>query len=227
MSKALTKPRWESWEHTCIRKAFEQKIPLKIIAVALGRTVTSINKKIKGLGLRELNSVPGPIKRQRDYRKGLDKISADISSMQEIVTNYAPLRYSEKCHGVFKNAYWTFSSSLKERNLRKDKCIGTLFQENSTFSFSLPLSYIITRDHHPQKVKKEKVFGDPYYVPLIYVEKWASSEGFQQIKEDLRMQGLSYWKDGKYFSKAQLLIYVNRMRHERKLQPLAIWEEEG
>lgn len=52
------------------------------------------------------------------------------------------------------------------------------------------------------------------------------SKGFHQVKNVLREQGLFYWKEGKYFSKAQLLVYVNRLRLEKKLQPLHLYEEE-
>ena len=58
------------------------------------------------------------------------------------------------------------------------------------------------------------------------MEQWASAEGFHKTRGVLQQQGLSYWKDGVYFSQAQLLMYVNRLRFEHKLQPLALIKEE-
>ena len=35
MTKTKIKPRWETWERLCIEKSIEEKIQLKIIALAL------------------------------------------------------------------------------------------------------------------------------------------------------------------------------------------------
>ncbi len=67
---------------------------------------------------------------------------------------------------------------------------------------------------------------DPLYVSLCHIEEWALSKGFHPTKSALRNHGLAYWKDGKYFSKAQLLVYVNGLRFEQKLTPLRLYEEE-
>lgn len=62
MLNVLSKPRWSNWESICLKVAFEQNIQLKVIAAALEKSVTAINKKIKALGLRGKQLKPGRLK---------------------------------------------------------------------------------------------------------------------------------------------------------------------
>jgi hypothetical protein len=222
---AAIKPRWQDWENKCLKKAVEQKIQLKIMAFALGKTVDSVSKKIKKLGLRGENSKRGRLKGDKSDLSWVDKIPRDRAKMVDILQVYAPLQVSQKEQMALKEGYWV-SSPLSSQGLKRGKSLGGISQEKASFSLSLSLDYILSKDHIPQKIKREKTFGDPFYVPLQHVEKWAVSEGFYQVGSPLQQRGLFYWKEGRYFSKAQLLIYVNRIRLERKLQPLAFYEEE-
>lgn len=219
------KPRWEAWETICIQKAFQEKIQLKIIAHGLGRTITSVSKKIKNLGLRGTHSIRGRLKGSKYTIPWREKTEIDRKIMSEILANYAPLSLSQKGKLDLRGAYWRSTPTSFSR-MNRSESLGTLQKAESSFSLSFPLDYILSNDSMPKKVKKEKVYGDPYYVSLQHIEAWASSEGFCQMGKNLKRHGIIYWKEGKYFTKAQLLIYVNRIRLDKKLQPLAVFEEE-
>ncbi|OJW46888.1 MAG: hypothetical protein BGO67_07190 [Alphaproteobacteria bacterium 41-28] len=219
------KMRWKDWENTCIRKAFEQKIQLKVIAAALGRTVDSVSKKIKKLELREETSKRGRLKGDKDSRARVERIPQDLAKMGKILKTYSPIKVSLKGLFILKNGYWILGNSLPQ-GLEKGEFQGGLSQENVSFSLSFPLDYILSKEPSPQKIKRKRTFENPVYVSLPHVEQWAVSEGFYKVESDLQRRGLFYWKEGRYFSRAQLLIYVNRIRLDRKLQPLAFYEEE-
>jgi len=224
MRMTSTKVRWKDWENTCIKKAFEQKIQLKVIAASLGRTIDSVSKKIKKLELREATSKRGRLKGDKDPRAGIKRMPQDLTKMGEILKTYSPLKVSLKGLFVLKNGYWVLGGALLQ-GLERGEFQGSLSQENASFSLSYPLDYILSKEPVPQKIKRKRIFGNPVYASLPHVEKWAVSEGFYKVASDLQQHGLFYWKEGQYFSKAQLLIYINRVRLDRKLQPLALYEE--
>ena len=219
------KPRWKDWENICIKKAVEHKIQLKVTAFALGKTVNSVSKKIKTLGLRKPTTKSGRLKGDKNLISLLERIHLDRAKMGDILQMYAPLTASQTAQLALKEGRWTASLS-QFQGLKKGQSRGSISQENASFSCTSPLEYTLVKDHFPQKVKREKTFGNPLYVSLCYVEKWALSEGFYQVERGLQHHGLCYWKEGRYFSKAQLLIYVNRIRFDKSLQPLALHEEE-
>ncbi|MBX9786676.1 MAG: hypothetical protein K2Y08_05000 [Alphaproteobacteria bacterium] len=77
----------------------------------------------------------------------------------------------------------------------------------------------------PDKERKQKVAGNPAYITAQHIENWATAEGFCLVGGNLIKRGLYYWKEGRYFSKAQILMHVNRLRLENSLQPVAIYED--
>ena len=221
----VIKSRWEAWENICVKKSFEEKIQLKIIAMALGRTIYAVSKRIKKLELRKPTSLCGRIKGKKNQAPWVEKTLHDFTKMTEILHTYAPIKVAQKGQWALKEGYWISAPLVKD--LRQGPCIGVVREENPSFAFSYPLEYILSKDPPFQRSRCEKVFINPFYVSLCHVEEWAISKGFYQVKESLRQHGFSYWKDGKHFSKAQLLIYINRIRLEKKLQPLAIYEDDN
>ncbi len=215
---AGTKPRWQAWESTCIEKAIEHQIQLKVISRALGRTIASVSKKIKNLGLREFSAHRGRVKGVKNQRAWVEKTPFDLAKMKEILKAYAPVTTAQKegCR---------LCAPLSSQSRGEGKYLGSVSQGNALFSFTFPLEYILMKEDIPPKLKGQKVFGDPTYVSLCHVEEWAISEGFYRVEQNLRTHGFSYWKGGQYFSKAQLLMYVNRIRLDKKLQPLALYED--
>lgn len=205
MSKTLIKPRWSTWENQCIQKAFQEKIHLKVISMALGRTTTAVRKKIYELNLRGLTSL------QSQSRSSLKPkgVRARIK-MEEILSTYAPSKRFQNARKVLKKRRQGYVVQRKE----------------SAYTSPFPLEYILSIDHLPKKERSKRVFGDPYYVTLQDMESWALSYGFHPLRGELKHSGVEYWRDGKLFSKAQLLMYVNGIRYERKLQPLALCEDE-
>lgn len=49
------------------------------------------------------------------------------------------------------------------------------------------------------------------------MERWALSKGFHKMDDELREKGYLFWKEGRYFSKAQLVVHINNFRLERDL----------
>lgn len=227
MPKILIKPRWKAWENACIRKAFEEKIQHKVIAVALGKSLTSVSKKIRKLGLREQTTHCGRIKGRKNEAPWKEKTPQDIKKMETILQIYAPLYISQKGQMALERGCWTTAKPFSLKTFTKNPSKGFVQQDNANFSFSFPLDYILSKDLLPQERPRKKTSYDPLFVSLCHIEEWAASEGFHHIKKGYLQHGLSYWKDGQYFSKAQLLIHVNRLRLERNLQPLALFEEDG
>jgi hypothetical protein len=225
VSNTGIKPRWEAWENTCIKKAFQEKIQLKIIALGLGRTLSSVNKKIRRLGLRGMRSIRGRMRGSGSQISLTEKLTLDREKMIRIIEDHGPLRISQKRKMALKEGFWSLTSS-SFKNVGQKDCMGTLQKEKVSFSYLSPLDYVVAQDSMPKKKKRFKIYGNPCYVSLKYVEAWAYKEGFEQMGKDLNHYGLSYWKKGKYFSQTQLLIYVNSLRLEKKLQPLAIYEED-
>ncbi|MDZ4322863.1 MAG: hypothetical protein U1A05_02105, partial [Alphaproteobacteria bacterium] len=98
-------------------------------------------------------------------------------------------------------------------------------KENTTYSLQSSPAYILIKGKIPDKVRKEKVAGNPCYITVQHIEKWATSEGFCLVGGNLIKRGLYCWKEGRYFSKTQILMHVNRLRLENSLQPVAIYED--
>lgn len=217
MPTTFLKPRWTPWEEQCIQHAFEKKIQLKIIAVAMGRTLVAVSKKIKRLGLVKKSI------QENDQTK--DELPIELQKMREILKKLAPLALSQKRQLALRERYWVKAKPLSTKRLKKGDCLHCISQDGASFSLQLPLHYVLSETPAMKEERQEKPTRNPFCVPLSYIEEWAASEGFHSVPKDLRRHGFSYWKEGDYFSKAQLLIYINRIRLEKRLQPLAYHEE--
>src|ERR1700722_1266491 len=90
MSKARIKPRWKVWENACIKEAFKENVQLKVIAAALGRSMTAVSKKIKKLELRKTKPIQESIKGGKNHVPWVKKTSLDTVKMREILQTYAP-----------------------------------------------------------------------------------------------------------------------------------------
>lgn len=218
MSDTGIKPRWKAWENTCIEKAFQQKIQLKIIALAMERTVSSVNKKIASLGLRKGGSKPGRLKGSGSDLSLLEKQEKDREQMSQIIEDFAPLQYIQKRTMRLKEGCWSISRPEFDSGENKKK---------SSFSAN-PLSHFrLLEDELPNIWEGVHDIREPIYVPLKYVEEWAVKEGFYRVGRVLGQKGLSFWKNGQYFSNAQLLIYLNHRRFEKNLHPITFNDERG
>ena len=228
MSTTLVKQRWEAWENTCLQTAFTQKVQQKIVAMALGRSATSVSKKITNLGLRAPSSHRGR-KREEGEKQLLSQVEKkpqDLAKMIHILKTYAPLHCFQEGSLALKKGCWTQSQHLLDADQSKGARLDGLNLYNFPFSFVKPLDFIPSEEPVSEDIRVKKIPGDPAYVSLYHVEKWADAEGFHKTKGVLHHKGLSYWKDGSYFSKPQLLMYINRLRFEHNLQPVALIEEE-
>jgi hypothetical protein len=223
MAKIIIKPRWDVWENLCLVQAHNEKIQLKVIALALGRTVTSVSKKVKQLGLRALSQTPGRIKGKKNDASWNIKNMQDLKRMKDIFAVHAPMSVTQKAELPLNTCPSNLAIPFEESDATER--VDSICHYNWPYSCSVPLEYILSHDHISPSEKGKKVFGDPYYVSFYDVERWAVSQGFRQMKETLKEEGATFWKDGKYFSKAQLLIYINQIRLGLKLQPLAVEEE--
>lgn len=227
MATTMLKPRWALWEIECIKKAFSQKVQHKVIALSLGKTVSSVSKKITKLGLRAPSRTRGRVKGSLQGLQPVDRTPHDVKTMAEILKTYAPLYCIQQGELALERGYWTNEQTSLREDAKKGACFGRLEQANASFSYVEPLDFIpsknVTSVSQEQKSLPQK---ESLYVSLASVELWAHSEGFQKTEGALRGNGLRYWKDGCYFSNAQLLIYINRLRSDGNLQPLFFREEE-
>ena len=228
MSRTLVKPRWEALENTCLQRAFIQKIQQKIVAIALGRSASAVNKKIAHLGLRTPSSLKGRkrVGGEKQLLSQMEKTPEDLVKMTEILKTYAPIHCFQEGSLALKKRCWTQPQQLLHMDQDKGARIGRLDLYNSPFSFVKPLDFIHSDEPVSEDIRVKKIPGDPAYVSLHYVEQWANTEGFHKTKGALLQRGLSYWKEGRYFSQTQLLMHVNRLRFEQHLQPLCLIEEE-
>ena len=216
MSDTGIKPRWKAWENTCIEKAFQQRIQLKIIALAMERTVSSVNKKIASLGLRKCGSKPGRQKGSGSDLSITEKEAKDREQMTQIIEAFAPLRYIQRRTMPLKEGCWSLFAQESTSGSRKKK---------STFNAN-PLSHFnLLDDELPNVWEGGSDIREPVYVPLKYVEEWAEKDGFYRVDRLLDQKGLSFWKNGQYFSNAQLLIYLNHRRFEKNLHPITFNDE--
>lgn len=220
MLQVPLKPRWQQWESLCLKIAFEQRIQLKVIAAALEKSVSSVSKKIRKLGLRKENSKPGRLKGDHYASHWADRIPLDREKMVTIVSRHAPLKHSQKMKLTLRTGCWT--TAAPPPSLQKK--IPQIHPNTTSYSYSLSL--VPAKNRSFPSFNPAKLSKDPLYISLRHIEKWAFSHGFHQVKHVLQEQGLAYWKEGKYFSRAQLLVYVNGIRLEKKLQPLQLCEEE-
>jgi hypothetical protein len=212
MAEAKIKPRWEVWENLCIKKSMEEKIQLKIIALALGKTLNAVSKKVTHLGLREISSKPGQKKGKRASLALKASTFTEIERMRQILSIYAPNEDLKKAQYALEKGAWATATPLS-------------LKEKEGYSLQSSPAYILIKGKIPDKVKKEKVAGNPTYITARHIENWATSEGFCLVGGNLIKRGLYCWKEGRYFSKAQILMHVNRLRLENSLQPVAIYED--
>lgn len=225
MGITVLKPRWQTWENVCLQLAFSQSIQQKIMATALGKTVTAVSKKIKSLGLR---SAPFLQEQQEKTQppSRTDKTPQDLKRMLEILHAHAPLGcFQEGCLALQKG-YWSQSEPIPNQDENQRVCMGWLKQDQAAYSFAKPLDFIHSPNPIGPEIESIKIPGEPLYVPLYHVERWANSAGFHKMKGPLQQRGLSYWKNGSYFSQAQLLMHVNQRRFEQSLRPIVLREEE-
>lgn len=221
MLNTLSKPRWLSWEKMCLMAAFEEKIQLKIIAWALEKSVTAINKKIKALGLRGTHLRPGRLKGDSYNSDWGTRTSVELAKMTDILKQYAPLHHSHQEKLSEQRGFWA-TPLPSSKKLINGACFGRTSQKEAPYSLGVPLLHEGLQEI-PSGIQKSS--DQSLYISLCHVEEWAFSTGFQPVKSLLRSQGISYWKGGKYFSTTQLLIYLNGIRLEKKLEPLRLDEE--
>jgi len=222
MSEVLLKSRWKTWETTCIEKAYKEKIQHKVVSTALGRSVTSVSKQIKKMGLRLPEAGRGRVKGEKFLVKETKRTLIDIEKMTGILKTYAPLNVFLTAEQNLKIGCWLSPPPSAAKKLTMGKCVGRIEKEKVSFSMFMPLDYIVSKDQAPLGSRRLKTLKEPLCVPLYHMEMWALREGFQQTKGVLQEQGLSYWKDGQYFSQAQLLMHINQIRHGKNLQTLIL-----
>jgi len=212
MAEAKIKPRWEVWENLCIKKSLEEKIQLKIIALALGKTLNAVSKKITHMGLRKISSKPGRRKGKRASPSLKASTFTEIERMRRILSLYAPRENLKKSQEALEKGAWVTATPL-------------FLKEKEIYSLQSSPAYILIKGKIPDKLGKQKVACDPTYITARHIENWATSEGFCLVGGNLIKRGVYYWKEGRYFSKAQILMHVNRLRLENSLQPVAIYED--
>lgn len=226
METTHEKIRWKTWENAIIVAAFGKNIHHKIIAETLNRTVSAVSHRIKRLSLRVPTHKRGRVKGQKSCLPLHEKVEHDRQLMLELVKKLAPLEHREECLLPFADKSWSTAVPNHFVISGKRKRVDKLATNKVAYQYTPPWDYILTREQRSKKPRQKKIFGDPFYVPHFHVEQWAFQNGFYQVTGALKRQGVTYWKEGKYFTLAQLLIYVNKVRYERKLQPLAIEENE-
>jgi hypothetical protein len=212
MAEAKIKPRWEVWENLCIKKSLEEKIQLKIIALALGKTLNAVSKKITHMGLRKISSKPGRRKGKRASPSLKASTFTEIERMRRILSLYAPRENLKKSQEALEKGAWVTATPLS-------------LKEKEVYSLQSSPAYILIKGKIPDKLRKQKVACDPTYITARHIESWATSEGFFLVERNLIKRGLYYWKEGRYFSKAQILMHMNRLRLENSLQPVALYED--
>lgn len=214
MSTTIIKPRWEAWEQSCLQEAFKHKIPLKMMAVALGRSVTAVSKKITALNLRVLSQTMG--------MKGVNNEAKNLLQMINILKTYAPLESFQEGQLALQKGCWTNARPMADSDTDEAESLYSMFSDDVQFDFVRPLDFMSVTGTPLTEKWAVKIQGEPEYVPLQYVEQWAASEGFNKTTEELQEIGLTYWKNGTYFSQTQLLMHVNYLRFEHRLQPIAL-----
>lgn len=225
MASTLSKPRWTIWENACLKKAFKEKIQHKIMALALGKTVPAVSKKIKTLGLRFPSSLRGRIKGTGQALAKNEKNFHDVKKMLDILKTYAPLSCFQEGKLALKKGPWANVQHPLIKDAHKESLFCSINYPDFPFSCLHCLDFISSEDSVLSMMRSKQI-REPAYIPLCYVEQWANAEGFHRTKGTLYQRGLAYWKDGTYFSHTQLLMHVNRLRFEHNLRPLALIEEE-
>lgn len=183
-----------------------------MMAAALGRTVTAVNKKITALNLR-VASTKTTIKREKD------KETKNLLQMVSILKSYAPLQCFQEGQLALKHGCWTNAQPIAAFDADEEEALYSMASHHFHCDVVKPLALAETGE--------TKIQGEPEYVSLGYVEQWAAAEGFFKTTGELQERGLTYWKNGTYFSQAQLLMHVNLLRFEHRLQPVALIEQGG
>ena len=79
---------WSESELACLRSAAESQIQLKVMANALGRTVSSINKVLARQGIRPQGSRPGRRKGDASELNQVVRIQRDTEVMEGLVRKF-------------------------------------------------------------------------------------------------------------------------------------------
>ena len=130
------KSRWTDWESTCVKKAFEEKIQLKIMAIALRKTLTSVSKKIKKLGLRDTSCSSRRLRGEKSNIPRNEKAFQDSIKMKDILKGEL-VRLSAVDHEELGKAYakWNQDSELtrfldaRMVSLHSAKAISDFFEK--------------------------------------------------------------------------------------------------
>jgi len=79
---------WSEKELACLRAAAEAQIQLKVMANALGRTVSSLNKVLARQGIRPQGSRPGRRKGESSGGNQVVRVSRDREMMKRLVYEF-------------------------------------------------------------------------------------------------------------------------------------------
>lgn len=213
MPAVVSKPRWLQWERHCLEAAFEQHIQLKVMAAVFHKSVSAVSKKIHAMGLR---TKAARLKYTQDNRPPYvpkDKLSHDFQLMETLVQLYGPAS--------------SFSSNASSCFAKKQDAFfkGDGMQKVS-YTMAKPLPYRLLEEADIPLPGVEKDYDETFYVPFSYIEKWALQKGFCRVNADLHGKGVYYWKQGSYFSKTELIVYLNGVRSLKHLAPLHLSEED-
>ena len=144
--------------------------------------------------------------------------------MLTIVMRHAPKSRAQKTKTFLETLTWAhsspFSSPQEERTNRRTK-------EKLPYVCGVALNATPLHLEYGFIPGTKKSNGTPLYVSLNYVEKWAISRGFHKLQDVLRERGYLFWKEGQYFSKAQILVHINRVRLNHKLPLLHLQGQEN
>lgn len=215
MPATSRKPRWHEWEIKCIHAAFHQKIQLKVVAFSLNKSPNAINKKIGSLGLRN----HGPSQGQ-DVHFML-KLSHDVKSMLAILDTFAPQEHRQTIQTALAKTAWAYPQPLVPPTKTQDQ---PFLAEAAATLCGTPFTYQEKKLKCDEALKGSSV---PSHVSLPYVEQWAKAEGFHKVRDALREKGVLFWKEGRYFSRAQILMHMNTQRFENNLSPLYLQSQES
>jgi hypothetical protein len=227
MLKAALKPRWTEWERQCLQVAVSKKIQHKVVSLSLRRSVSSINKQLKTLGLCKVKQNVNPRNTRKTLLNSKRQTSRDLKEMNKILKSFAPLHFYQKGSLDLKKEYWQKDPISSLKKTEKGRSLYSIKKKDAEYVISPLDHYIMNRPEPFHQTRIEKIAGYPFYVPYQHVEQWALLAGYRPVQNGLSQTGLRFWKDGHYFSKAQLLMIVNKIRTERNLRPILYDKEEG
>ena len=84
---------WSENELACLRKAVESHIQLKVMANALGRTVSGINKVLARHGIRPQGLRPGRKKGRTSEGDQVERAQRDTENMKKIVKEFLGVKF--------------------------------------------------------------------------------------------------------------------------------------